>query len=74
MTALLHHALGHYQRLWLELHRPDLRADSAATEASYQTGNSVGAVARRIYDLRKSGTLVDVQAEGFDQALARSVT
>ena len=62
------------KRLWLELHRPELRADSAATEARYRIGNAVGDVARRIYDPQNVGALVDAQAEGFDQALARSVT
>ena len=62
------------KRLWLELHRPELRADSAGTEARYRIGNAVGDVARRIYDPQNVGALVDAQAEGFDQALARSVT
>ena len=34
------------KRLWLEVHRPELRDDSAATQASFQVGD----VARRIYD------------------------
>ena len=34
------------KRLWLEIHRPDLREDSAATQASFQVGNKVGDLAR----------------------------
>ena len=30
------------KRLWLEIHRPDLREDSAATQASFQVGHQVG--------------------------------
>ncbi|MBK8740503.1 MAG: DUF2779 domain-containing protein [Betaproteobacteria bacterium] len=61
------------RRLWLEVHRPDLRADSAATEKSFQIGHAVGDTARRLYDPAGAGTLVDVQAEGFPAALQRSM-
>ncbi len=60
------------KRLWLEIHRPDLREDSAATEASFQAGNQVGEIARQIYDPHKLGALIDVNAEGFRRALERS--
>lgn len=60
------------KRLWLELHRRDLKQDSAATQASYRTGHEIGAVARRIYDPQGKGALVDAQVEGYDAALARS--
>ena len=60
------------KRLWLELHRPDLKQDSAATQASYRTGHEIGAVARRIYDPEGRGVLVDAQVEGYPEALARS--
>lgn len=60
------------KRLWLEVHRPDLREDSASTEASFQVGFQVGDIAQRIYDPEGRGTLIDVQNEGFDRAFARS--
>jgi hypothetical protein len=60
------------KRLWLEVHRPDLRADSAATEASFQIGYQVGDIAQKIYDPEGRGALIDVQNEGFEQAFARS--
>ncbi len=60
------------KRLWLEIHRPDLRADSAATEASFQIGHQVGDIARQIYDPQHQGILIDVQTEGFQQAFERS--
>lgn len=60
------------KRLWLEVHRPDLRADSAATETSFQIGHQVGDLARKIYDPDGRGALIDVQAEGFNRAFERS--
>ncbi len=60
------------KRLWLEIHSPDLREDSDATEASYQVGYEVGDIARRIYDPKALGALIDPQVEGFAQAFARS--
>ncbi len=60
------------KRLWLEVHRPDLQSDASDTEVRFQVGHQVGEIARRIYDPSDSGTLVNVQSEGFGQALARS--
>lgn len=60
------------RRLWLEVHRPDLREDSEATEASFQVGFQVGEIAQRIYDPEGNGALIDIQSEGFDRAFARS--
>lgn len=60
------------KRLWLEIHRPDLREDSAATEASFQIGHQVGDIARRIYDPKHLGVLIDVQTEGFGRAFERT--
>ncbi len=60
------------KRLWLEVHHPELRQDSAATQASFQMGHAVGEVARRLYDESGQGVLINAQREGFDAALARS--
>lgn len=60
------------KRLWLEIHRPELRQDSATTQAGFDAGHEVGRVARRLYDPAGKGQLIDVMAEGFDAALARS--
>ena len=60
------------KRLWLEVNRPDLREDSAATEASFQVGFQVGDIAQRIYDPEGHGALIDVQTEGFKRAFERS--
>ena len=60
------------KRLWLELNKPELNEDSAATTAAFRVGNEVGAVARQLYDPKGHGTLVDAQTEGFAQALERT--
>jgi len=60
------------KRLWLEVHRPDLREDSAATQASFQVGFQVGDIAQRLYDPEGLGALIDVATEGFDAAFKRS--
>ncbi len=60
------------KRLWLEIHRPELREDSDATQASFQMGYEVGDIARRIYDPEGLGALTDVQSEGFDRTFERS--
>lgn len=56
------------KRLWLEIHRPDLREDSQSTEAAFQVGYEVGDTARRIYDPFGEGTLIDINTEGFKAA------
>lgn len=60
------------RRLWLEMHRPDLRADNDASQAAFSVGHQVGDLARRLYDPRGQGVLIDPQAEGFESALART--
>lgn len=59
------------KRLWLEIHRPELKDDSAG-EAVYRIGNEVGEVARQIYDEAGTGTVIDLEAEGFEAAFKRS--
>jgi hypothetical protein len=53
------------RRLWLETHHPELQVDSSAAEASFGLGNRVGATARKLYDPKGSGVLIDVE-RGFD--------
>lgn len=61
------------RRLWLELHRPELRADNATSMAAFAAGHQVGDLARRLYDPRGKGVLLDPQTEGHEAALARSL-
>ena len=60
------------KRLWLEVHRHDLREDSTGTEARFQTGYQVNEIARRIYDPEGKGTLIDVETEGYEGAFTRT--
>lgn len=60
------------KRLWLEVHRPELRVDSAATEASFAVGHQVGDLARRLYDPEGKGQLIDINKEGFAAAFSKS--
>ena len=60
------------KRLWLEVHRPGLSEDSPSTQARFKVGHEVGDIARRLYDADDQGTLIDIKAEGFAPALART--
>ena len=60
------------KRLWLEVHRHELREDSSSTQTSFDIGHQVGDIARRLYDLKGKGVLIDVKADGFDVAFART--
>lgn len=60
------------KRLWLEIHKPELREDSSATQASFAIGNKVGDIARSLYDPTGKGQLINPQVEGFSAAFARS--
>lgn len=59
-----------HRRLWLEVNRPDLREDSGAIAS--RTGQQVGDVARRLYDPKSSGVVIDLKAGGPDAALAQT--
>jgi hypothetical protein len=60
------------RRLWLEVHKPELREDDSVTQASFQVGHQVGDIARRLYDPEGDGVLIDIQQEGFEGAFART--
>jgi hypothetical protein len=58
------------KRLWLEVHRPELREETSTTQATFRIGRTVGEIARRLYDPSGSGTVINAQTEGVAQALA----
>jgi len=60
------------KRLWLEVHQRDLIEVSKTTQASLNVGYQVGEIARQIYDPGQQGVFIDIQKEGFVQALASS--
>lgn len=59
------------KRLWLEVHRPELRDDRDA-EVGFQIGNQVGAAARRIFDPDNCGVLIDINSVDWKTAFAES--
>ena len=59
------------KRLWLEIHKAELRDDSASAMV-FQIGNQVGDMARSLYDLDGKGEFIDIHSLGHEQALARS--
>lgn len=61
------------KRLWLEIHHPELREDSAATQASFQVGFAVGDIAQQIYDPTQTAQLLDVRRDGYDFTFNRSM-
>lgn len=60
------------KRLWLEVHRPSLCEVSTTTQTRFATGYQVGEIARRLYDPKGKGVLIDPQGDGFDVAFART--
>ena len=60
------------KRLWLEVYSPELREDSSATQASFTVGHQVGDIARKLYDPKSKGALIDPQSEGFEAAFERT--
>lgn len=60
------------KRLWLEIHRPELRLDSEAAQASFAVGHRVGDIAQKLYDPKGKGQLIEPKTEGFTAAFART--
>ena len=61
------------KRLWLEVHRHELRDDSGPALANLRAGNEVGDIARRLYDGAATGVLLDAQTDGYASTLKRSL-
>lgn len=59
------------KRLWLEIHKPELRDDSGS-EAVFAIGNEVGAVAQQIYDPAGIVRNIDPNLIGWDEAYAQT--
>lgn len=57
------------KRLWLEVHRPEWRQDSSASQAVFRNGHEVGALARQLFDHDGCGVLVDFNKEGIQGAI-----
>jgi hypothetical protein len=61
------------KRLWLEVHRPELREDSASTQAIFASGHKVGELAQQIFDPSGNGFLIDMQALGIAGAFHKTI-
>lgn len=61
-----------HRRLWLEVHRPELRDDSDETETRFFVGRQLGEIARRLYDPKQLGQLIDINELGIGPALELS--
>ncbi len=60
------------RRLWLEVHRPELLNHPPTAETRFAIGHTVGEIARQIYDPPHRGTLVDIEASGFEAAFSQT--
>jgi hypothetical protein len=60
------------KRLWLEIHQPSLAVIAPETEARFQAGNEVGAIAQRLYDPEGRGVAFDIHAIGVGGALKQT--
>jgi hypothetical protein len=61
------------KRLWLEIHKPELRDDSAS-EVVFAIGNQVGEVARKVFDPHGNGAFIDIGILGHSEAISQSAT
>jgi len=59
------------KRLWLEVHRPELRDDSGAM-GYFKTGYTVGDLARRLFDPEGQGELISIEKMGWETAFERT--
>ncbi|MBX9612268.1 MAG: DUF2779 domain-containing protein [Burkholderiales bacterium] len=60
------------KRLWLEVHRPELNKPSESVQGHFDEGHRVGDIARRLYDPRGKGQLIEPKTEGYASAIART--
>jgi hypothetical protein len=60
------------KRLWLQVHRPDLRAEDPSARMRMDIGNDVGELARKLVDPTGEGILFDAQRDGYDAVFEAS--
>ena len=59
--------------LWLDVNRRELKQDSAASEAKFKVGHTIGEISQRIYDPKQVGTVFDPQTIGYGETCVRTV-
>lgn len=57
------------KRLWLALHRSDLKQWDAEAQASFAVGHEIGELARKLYDPKGRGVVFDPMSQGFDEVI-----
>lgn len=62
------------RRLWLEVHRPELRETAGVAGFRQLAGHHVGDVARRLYDTDGDATLIEPSVTGIGAALRQTRT
>lgn len=62
------------KRLWLEIHRPELREDSAGTEACFVVGHQVGDIASQLYDPEGKSAFLDLTNISITELLEHTQT
>lgn len=60
------------KRLWLEVHHPELRADSPAAQARFEAGYQVGDLAKQLYDPKNKGEELNPRDTGYVAAFERT--
>lgn len=61
------------KRLWLELHKPELRDDSGS-QAAFNIGYQVGDIAQKVFDPDDAGINVDPNDIGWDESATQTET
>jgi hypothetical protein len=62
------------KRLWLQVHKPELKVESALSQTKFSTGNQVGDIAIELYSQNTVGEVIDPFKLGWVEAIARTKT
>lgn len=60
------------KKLWLELHGPKPPKPDAQTQARFDDGHDVGAIAQRLYDPKGKGIIFEPAEQGYDEVIIRT--
>lgn len=60
------------KRLWLEIHAPELKVESAEAQARLDQGTEVGVLARFLYDPDEIGESVNLQGDGWSHIFSKT--
>lgn len=61
-----------HKRLWLEVHHPEHKEDSAQTQMSYDIGHAVGEISQQIYGQDGKAILIEVDRQNFNEAFTKT--